>query len=103
MRQGAPGGAWFRHQASLARSTIEKPEAAPAGREPTAARRTGELSNTYALFTGGRAMSENLQLDEVLRRAEGPEDAVDAASLPGITVREIDWTPLVEGLAPEKE
>jgi hypothetical protein len=105
LAQDLPGAAWFRHESRQAQLALGEqpgdvgsgPTAGPMrGREPA-----GELADTYALFTGGRAMSENLQLDRVLSTAVGGEEAVELASLDGITVREIDWKPLVQDLKPE--
>jgi hypothetical protein len=60
-----------------------------------------ELADTYNLFTGGRAVSENLQLDRELGVAKDAPPTVDLASIPGITVAEIDWTPLIKDLKPQ--
>ena len=89
-----PGGAWFRHQARLTsgemvRSWVQVP------RFP----REGFL-DSYDLFTGGRAISENLQLDRVLPQRPGNETPVKVASLQGITIKEIDWKPLVKEARP---
>jgi hypothetical protein len=62
-----PDGAWFRHQVSLARAELRLE---PKQQQPPVDRRqfrsSDSLAETYDLFTGGRAMSENLQLDRVL-------------------------------------
>ena len=62
-----PGGAWFRHQIRLARMELNLPPGTEAP-QPTGWRpgRTDELTATFDLFTGGRAMSENLQLDRLM-------------------------------------
>ncbi|MHC4788712.1 MAG: hypothetical protein ACYS8K_05835, partial [Planctomycetota bacterium] len=102
--QGLPGAAWFRHQARQPREvTGERATAAPAFPGPRRRIRTGELEDTYAIFTGGRAVSENLQLDRLLEPAGTGAESVDILSLPGITVQEMDWAPLNEGLAPETD
>ncbi len=67
-----PGGAWFRHQIRLARMELNLPSGTE-GTQPVVRwqpGRTDELTATYDLFTGGRAMSENLQLDR--DHAPGP-------------------------------
>ena len=67
MRRNLPGGAWFRHQARLAKQELGvKIDELP--RDPNFRRweREGEIQRSYALFTGGRAVSENLQLDRLL-------------------------------------
>ncbi len=45
-------------------------------------------------------MAENLQLDKLTIAGGSGEPTVDIRSLEGVTVREIDWEPLVEGLDP---
>ncbi len=102
--RGIPGAAWFRYRARQAREARGDAPVAEAGGElPEPWRRPDELEDTYALFTGGRAMSENLALDRLLRSAGGGEPSVDVASLPGISVQEMDWKPLVKDLDPEKD
>ncbi len=92
-----PGGAWFRHQIRQARQALGQPSSELAEGSAAAVRpaRTGQLSDTYAVFSGGRAMSENLQLDRVLQAVPSGEETVDVASIEGVTVREIDWKPMV--------
>ncbi len=109
LQQRAPGAAWFRHQARLAREALSKatPEATNQrqgqprlGRPRLGRPQTGDLADTFAMFTGGRAMSENLQLDRVLQPSVGGDEVVSLDSIKGITIREIDWKPLLEGLTP---
>ncbi|MHB9078251.1 MAG: hypothetical protein ACYC3X_12235 [Pirellulaceae bacterium] len=103
--RGVPGAAWFRHAAREAQQAlgtkpgdvVENTPARAAGRWAP----TGELEDTYALFTGGRAMSENLQLDRVLPPLQAGQETVELSSLEGISIREIDWKPLIKGLQPE--
>ena len=99
---GRPGAAWFRHEARAAEAALGPFEAGrvladalPAGRP------AGSLDDTYTLFTGGRALSENLQLDRVLpagRRAG--ELTVPLASVRGVATKEMDWGPLVKDKRP---
>jgi len=108
VRKNIPGGAWFGYQAQLARQAWKKlPEGdSAATNEPTRANnrdRTDatEWDQTYALLSGGRAVSENLQLDRLLP-ATAPEDAtVELSKIEGISVREMDWTTLTEGTNPK--
>lgn len=109
-----PGTAWFRHQL---RETQKALGENIAGQVPPSNmdfdpgfipprrnwRSNDDLSDTYALFTGGRAMSENLQLDRILvSNATQPESAsVDIETIAGISVQPMDWTPLVKDLKPE--
>jgi len=59
------------------------------------------LASTYDLFTGGRAISENLQFDRTLPQRAANETPVKIDSLQGITINEIDWKPLVKDAKPE--
>ncbi|MFC1716612.1 hypothetical protein ACFL6S_23290 [Candidatus Poribacteria bacterium] len=99
-----PGTAWFRHQARQARSArMGQTDDRRVDRNIPGRRRTNELAETYALFTGGRAMSENLQLDRLLAPTPPGAETVDVASITGITVHEMDWEPLIRGLNPKTD
>ena len=98
-----PGAAWFRHEARQAELALHR---TPSGATPQPqrfpVRNRGDLSQTYELFSGGRAMSENLQLDRVLPPARQPDEKlVKLDTIEGITVQEIDWQPLTKDLKPK--
>ena len=98
----APGGAWFRNELrvsrrELANLTFEQDRIW----RRSLGSRGNEIDDTYALMSGGRALSENLQLDRQLPPATDLKEVVPIDSIPGITVREFDWQPLVEGLDPQ--
>ncbi len=99
LRSNSAGAAWFRHRANAARAKLgeEARESAAAQRPP----RPNEIDDAYELFSGGRAISENLQLDRVWQSDDAGERTIDVDSIPGISVKEYDWDPRVEGLAPE--
>lgn len=86
-----PGAAWFRHCAGSSAAGRPRPQT------------TDDLEETADLFTGGRALSESLQLDRELPVAGTEEESVPLDTLPGITIREIDWKPRLEGLDPAKD
>ncbi|HEX8910837.1 MAG TPA: hypothetical protein VF796_00660 [Humisphaera sp.] len=99
-----PGAAWFRHQADAARVAVGDKAAGPdAGRfvpPPDA----DSIDDTYDLFAGGRAVSENLQLDRVLPAGRlGEEPTVQVDSIPGVKTKEMDWAPLTKGMKPEAD
>ncbi|GAB4140261.1 MAG: hypothetical protein Tsb009_09520 [Planctomycetaceae bacterium] len=101
---GIPGGSWFRYQAMIADSQatgkkILEPIAAARPNLPDEDR-TSELENQFRIFSGGRAISENLQLDRLLRATKPAEPSVELKKIRGITVAEIDWKPLVKDLKP---
>ncbi len=99
-----PGAAWFRHQASQARNArTGQTDDGRVNRNAPNVQRRDELPETYALFTGGRAVSENLQLDRLLQPTTPEAETVDIASIPGITVSEMDWESLIEGLTPDTD
>ncbi len=100
-RQGIPGAAWFRHQAMLARSGGKLPDGVAMPAQAMVPSAPGdELSRTFDLFTGNRALAENLQLDRPLLPSQPAEEKVDLSTLTGITVDEIDWKPMIEGKKP---
>lgn len=83
-----PGTAWFRH---LSQGVEE-------GRRPVT--RNSDLSDSFAIFSGGRAISENLALDRELILAAGKDgQGVVLSEIKGVTVAAIDWA----GRLPEKE
>lgn len=103
LNQRMPGAAWFRHRVDAARKRAGLKETDREGRSGRR-RGRGDLRDTYALFSGGRAVSENLQLDRMLRRAEGkPTTTIDIDKIEGITVSEMEWESLIKGLDPEKD
>lgn len=91
--RGLPGAAWFRHEAM--RTAVELNGLAPSGprltpRNAGMARVTVERS--LDLFTGQRAISENLALDRIADGATFEGRATVAVDgLTGITIAEIDW------------
>ncbi|MFN0206862.1 MAG: hypothetical protein ACKVS6_11205 [Planctomycetota bacterium] len=102
MNQNAPGAAYFRYQLSLANAGATTDANDMMNRQFRRNRfGRSEFDNTFDLFTGGRALSENLQLDRNLIVLPKAGDAVDIASIQGITVKEYDWKPLVASLKPE--
>lgn len=104
--RGIPGGAWFRHEREEVLRVLDNRANVVAPLRRPARWNSLDPEDIYALFSGGRAVSENLQLDRALI---APGDAaptdksgpVDVASIEGITVREMDWKPLVKDLKPK--
>lgn len=92
------GAAWFRHQVRVAQAALGRETAGVTPEPQTRREREGDVARTFSLFTGGRAVSENLQLDRAIElRGDGAEE-VDIDSLEGITIQEIDWQPLIKDL-----
>lgn len=99
LMRGGPGAGWYGHQIRASNGG------------PTPPILAGFLTrrgpdDTYALVSGGRALSENLQLDRTLiERPAGPGPGavappVPLATIPGITVAEIDWKSRLAGKTP---
>ncbi|MCI0651199.1 MAG: hypothetical protein L0Z55_04890 [Planctomycetes bacterium] len=108
-RHEAPGAAWFRYKLEKAEAALRAAAAdpAPAAQGPNPQellavrqREESQLDETFALLSGGRAVSENLRLDRELVAASSAEPEIDVAGLPGIDVRAFDWTPLIAGKTP---
>src|SRR5258708_6589213 len=102
------GGAWFRHQESEAAKAHGSKAAANLNRPNLSRRRWSQSADdgydsTYDLFSGGRAISENLQLDRVLATAGSNTATIEITNLHGITVREMDWKPLLKDSSPIKD
>lgn len=97
-----PGGAWFRHQARAARLALNLAPTSGEGRGlARRGTRSSELVETFELFSGGRAVSENLQLDRVLPPLQPNETPVKLDSIRGIAIQEIDWGRLVKDSQPK--
>lgn len=94
-----PGAAWFRRQATEAHRLSGRPddEEAVLRRRPRP-----PMTDTYDLFSGGHALSENLQLARDLPPANlaapEPEKTVPLSEIPGITVRPMQFDK-VEGVS----
>jgi hypothetical protein len=129
VRGNWPGAAWFRHRlqqvstpeskqlAMLWKSNGSKPvprassyepnwENTPALdftsllRDPTQLQRN--RGDDYSeLLSGGRAISENLQLDRQLNIRNADARTVPIAEIRGVTVREYDWQPQIRALRPD--
>lgn len=95
------GQAWLQARRDWAISRIE------GGRTPVRRLRWtgGTRGDSFDLFTGIQAASENLQLDDVLRLADGEEDVaeIELDTLTGITIEALDWEALIEDPDPERD
>jgi hypothetical protein len=105
VNRGLPGGAWFRHQAAEARSErTGKPtdilDAVAGGATPPARGSLNQLDDSYAVFTGGRAISENLQLDRTLMPIQPGQYTEPVESIRGITIAAVDWKALLKDSQP---
>src|SRR5688572_12522835 len=99
LARNVPGGAWWRYRAQEAAAALG--DEARQIREQLPRRPQRDLDDTFALFTGGRAVSENLQLDRALRLRPSPgEKSIDVNTIEGITVREFNWQPLIKDAKP---
>ena len=81
-----PGTAWFRHLSGTPAAENRR----------NRWRSTTSLNDTFAIFSGGRAISENLALDRNLILAAGnekkPKPDVALKDIEGVTVKAIDWS-----------
>lgn len=103
-----PGHAWFKHVASEARAEVARLTGQPVVTESPVSPRFSRgfddeqgLDTTFEMFSGARAIAENLQWDRDLRLSAQTDANLDVASIPGIEVRAFDWAKLVEGKQPE--
>ena len=78
-----PGTGWFRHLAGESETARQLRDVLP---RPT-------FEDSFAVFSGGRAVAENLALDrELILSAAKDGGSVKVADIQGVTVRPIDWT-----------
>ena len=97
-QRNIPGSAWFRQQAG----TVSQADTF----QPWNRRRGpqfNDVEDTFELFSGGRAISENLQLDRVLRMGSSNRATVPISNITGITIREMNWKPLLANARPQHD
>jgi hypothetical protein len=102
--RGIPGAAWFRHQADTYRRARAKSPGAPSRGTPGVgwmARRPEGLEDSLDLFSGERALAENLDLDRTLRIPVEGDPTIDVATIEGVTTRAMDWKALIAGMKPD--
>ncbi|MBN1589608.1 MAG: hypothetical protein JW888_08845 [Pirellulales bacterium] len=97
-----PGTAWFRHQ-ELGVRHKEDATGSQAAQPNVNWREQRDLRRTFDLFTGGRAVSENLQLDRIMPLGGEDVEKVPIKTIRGITVEEMDWDAIVAGLKPKTD
>jgi hypothetical protein len=106
---GIPGAAWFRHQVSEANDGKDSNSAdSEAQRRRNMMRfsqgtQESQLERSYSLFSGGRAISENLQLDRELGVLKPSEQTTPLESIEGITTTAIQWKDIVNEMATKKD
>ena len=103
-----PGGAWFRHQGNTAKTRLAKlqgvksPTPNAEGNAQTRPTQKQGLEESMDLFSGGRAISENLQLDRKLRLSTVEQNrSIAISSMAGITIDEIPWQEWIKGKKPK--
>ena len=104
LQHSAPGAAWFRYQLMDAEQNLHKLDEKkyPADRPISQNWQSTDRGDAYDLFSGGHAISENLQLDRAMRpTTTAGQASVDIDSLTGITIARIDWTALLRGADPK--
>ena len=100
--QRLPGTAWFRHRARLAAIELgnlgqDETDAGVPDRSPN---RSGS-DRTFDLMSGGRAIAENLRLDELIARSQDASDMRDVKNIRGITINPFDFTELLDEDPPQ--
>ena len=104
-----PGSAWYRHNVNRDRNRLAEIRKEPKTPTHTHQNRAlirpalgNELENSMDLFSGGRAISENLQLDRELRLSSDEQNrTIPVSSIPGITIEEIPWKKWMKAEKPQ--
>lgn len=91
LERDLPGAGWWRHRANIGGGADpeETNERFTAWRS---SRSADEVDRSFALLTGGRAVSENLRLDDIVRRGAPAVATVPLGEIEGIRTAELDWT-----------
>ncbi|HSV16618.1 MAG TPA: hypothetical protein VLI90_20305 [Tepidisphaeraceae bacterium] len=99
-----PGAAYFRQRVRAARQELGKDAPPELPEQLAQSNHDDELDQTFGFASGGRAVSENLQLDRALPSTTQPA-AVDVktADLQGVATQPFDWKPLVKDLHPQPD
>ena len=97
------GNAWYRHEMHDLLHAMGKDSdqtfATTGARTPP-----DNFDETFSLFSGGRAVSENLQLDRSMPATTNHSDEmVKIDTLLGVTVKSIDWKPLLKEAKPQAD
>ncbi len=102
LNRQVPGAALFRRQLWEADKELPLNERNGPQVSNWRSTRPDNVADTYALFSGGRAVAENLQLNRAFRQNNLPGDAatVPIGTIQGITVNAFDWKPLIKDLHP---
>lgn len=109
--RGVPGSVWFGQQVREADALLSPTRPGPVAAAGPGSQGPSGLEQTFDLFSGERAINENLQLDRPLtpngnvaanldRAKTGAAARVRTESLTGITVAEVDWTARLKGKTP---
>jgi hypothetical protein len=100
LRTRVPGGAWFRHRHDELSRDVSGGVLAVAPDESQLWQDFRDPSDALGLFSGGRALYENLQLERGLPASPEAEATVALETLEGITVRPFDWSAHLTGSTP---
>jgi len=100
-----PGAAWFRHRDRVARAELARETDQLLGFDPqdslaSTRRRRTDVDQTYALFSGGQALAENLALSAILEPDAHEGDWVPVEEIAGITVAPMEYPPAGPDVAP---
>ncbi len=101
IREGNSGAAWFRHQQAKSAARIKELGGSPQidrNADNWQWRRDWDDERAMALFTGSRAISENLQLDRPLTVGAEKQPEIDISTLKGITIKPLDFADRIKGL-----
>jgi len=103
MHRNFPGTAWFRHQVRETRKQLGLSTKVTEERLGRFRQRDNSMERTYSLISGGRAVSENLQLDRLLPQAANDVPTVSLDSIQGITIQAFDWSSMIKEAKPQRD
>ncbi len=97
------GSSWFRYQAAEAWRELGREEAEERDRFRRTTDSQSEIAKSMEMMAGGRAVAENLALDEVLQADAASTETVRLEDVQGVTIPEYDWGDEIESLSPQKD
>ncbi|MBI3819899.1 MAG: hypothetical protein HY286_14475 [Planctomycetes bacterium] len=96
-----PGGAWFQYQYNTASRAAGTGDPADPERRRPRSERGSAIEEFIEIFSGARAIRENLQLDRRLAEESASDKTLDIHKIEGIRTRSFDFASLIRESKPD--
>jgi hypothetical protein len=100
LRRNFTGGSWFRYQSMKTSQLLEEKQGFDPNTFQTPANvvQRDPYEESFGLFTGQQAVSENIQLDRTLQVFTHQPRTIDLSAIEGITTTSMDWKALTKDI-----